>query len=73
MASQSVKSIDFVDVDGQRFSFELDADDGIYSLVLGPPRAHGILTLFVNGDDEQYKLRAHFIVDMVGVTNVPYA
>ena len=67
--TQSVKSIDFVDVDGQRFSFELDADDEIYSLVLGPQRAHGIQTLFVNGDDEQYKLRPQFIVDMTGVTS----
>ena len=61
---QSVKSIDFVDTDGQRFNFELDADDEIYSLVLGPARGHGIQTLFVNGDDEQYKLRAQFIVDV---------
>lgn len=60
----SLISIDFVDVDGQRFSFALDADEGVFSLVLGPARGKGMQTLFVNGNDEQYKLFAHDIIDM---------
>jgi len=65
-AIHNYKEIDFVDIDGQRFQFGLDADDGIFSLVLGPARAHGIQTLFVNGD-EQYYLRPQFIVEMIEV------
>lgn len=52
----SVKEILFADIEGKKYHFALDADDGIYSLVLGPKRARGIQTLFVNGSDEQYRL-----------------
>lgn len=61
--SLSVKEILFVDVEGQKFHFALDADDAIYSLVLGPKRAHGIQTLFVNGDEEQYKMHTRDILE----------
>lgn len=61
--SLSVKEIQFVDIEGQKYHFALDADDGIFSLVLGPKRAHGVQTLFVNGDDEQYKLYPHHILE----------
>jgi len=67
--TQSVTSIDFIDVDGQRFRFELDAEDEIYSLVLGPRRGQGVQRLFVNGDDEVYALRSRGIIDMTGVVD----
>lgn len=66
--TQSVKSIDFVDLTGYRFRFKLDADDGIYSLVLGPVQRHGVHTLYVNGEDERYHLHAYDIVDMEEVS-----
>ena len=57
----TVKEIKFVDVTGQKYHFALDADDGINSLELGPVNK-GVQTLSVNGD-EQYRLRAHDIID----------
>jgi len=62
MKNLSVSSIQFVDETGQRFWFERDAEDEVFSLVLSPIKK-GIHTLFVNGEDETYRLRPEDIIE----------
>lgn len=61
----SIRYIRFVDVTGQVYHFELNADEGIYSLVLvkGPKR--GVQSLVINGETEVYHLRPKGIIDMI--------
>jgi hypothetical protein len=58
---QSLHSIKFIDATGQRYEFERDADDGIFSLVLVPLK-RGLHSLVVNGDNEVYHMRPKDII-----------
>lgn len=52
-----LKSISFIDIEGQRFNFELDAEDEIFSLFLLPKNRRGVHTLVINGQPEVYFFR----------------
>jgi hypothetical protein len=60
----SLKGIKFIDALGKAFFFELDAEDGIYSLVLLPLR-RGVHRLCVNGETEVYFCSPKHILDLV--------
>lgn len=61
----SLKSISFVDISGQRYNFELDAEDEIFSLFLLPKNRRGIHALVINGQPEAYFLRPKSIIEQV--------
>lgn len=58
----TLKSIKFIDALGQTFDFELNADEGIYSLVLVTGAKRGFKSLVVNGETEVYHMRPKDII-----------
>jgi hypothetical protein len=67
-------SISFIDINRQRYNFEVDADDGIHSLFLNPvDRRRGVQSLVVNVGDcpipEVYHLRPKDILVQTGAAS----